>query len=83
MISEILIKDKGLHALGRTDVWPELRKGDPGHTYDGPGNRTLSNWFSTQLDKVGIELSDQEPESTKAPHTRVPPQKTIFEASEI
>jgi len=46
--------------LCRTDVWPELRAGDPGHTYDGPGNGMLSSSFRTRLDRIFVKLADWE-----------------------
>lgn len=55
----------GSYGLGlcRMDVWPELHPGDPGITYDGPGNPMLSHSFTNRLDRIFVKSAGWKAES--------------------
>ena len=57
----------------RQDAWLQLNPGDPGITYDGPGNAMLSNSFKTRLDRAFVRLTQWEAQSLSMVGTEAVP----------
>ena len=70
-----------MHALLRSDAWPELHTGDPGLTYDVKANPMLNprSRLRRRLDRLFFKLRDYRPAAAELVGTRPIPGVTHTE----